>query len=1004
MYLERRFRLLVLTESLDLHQYAMTEGGMTEVSKVRLSGVNRILGSEPVTLKLIDEIQGLIGMCITGERVIRVWQLETGQNATVIVAESSDNHWAGVNTVDYCRNVLVAGSSNNHVTVWKRSPVRTVAINKGGQVAVVTLTNELYLLEERKMCITSGGGMAAVQTGSKSVRFDWLFESKQSFNLDVMSPVKSIRLDDTGQCVAIGLTGSRDTSFFKLDQSSATSFRSQHLDVSQNMFVMQRFTVYGVVTKLTEGHMEQIILTVVDLESDSSAEKSILSDLTPTSFTLIGIDLIGNFLLVVFKVNNVVQYVVYSVIGLKVSAICEICTFVTKETIIDAKINCSGNMIAFQDQFKITVVKVDSGQEGEPGSFVTKEVGAMLWSSNEARLMAYSETGHINVVLCSEDGNGNVTARHYEQIDNVDSDRLMAFRVPDLHLLVANNTEVSMVTLSEFQDLTFDIIVIMLDFLTNPTNNLNAMIKTINKFGEDNKKLWNNLARISVKCRDLKMGLYCITKLRNARVANDVKREYQSTKSDNCALAILAINLNLYSEAEELLKTSGNQLALAKFYQNRNQWDKAIECVDKVNLKTIFYNYAKHLENEEANIQEAKKFYEKSNTHTFEVPRMLFDMEGNSMLQKYCTGSSGSTDKGKEQLLKWWGQYCESLGDVSEALKAYEKAKDYYHLVRLLCYTGELEKAKSVVSSHNDDGEGSERSESNRGSKDAALLHLGRHLESSNALESIGHYLSCGAIKHAIRVCQNNNLIDELAKIVTNYGTRSDARDLVVKYLSGDDVENDLNPESVVQLYHKAGNTSVAIEMAIKHRTWTQLRAILRNLVDEDEESLALIVTEQHVDQVLRALRNDSMIVDIVIDVLLLAKSERLTIMADLLSEYNVEINDELIEKVEKITSRSSKDNTVASSLAEMALQQGKYVIAAKLYNSLGDRTESIKALIRSGQTDKVVNYANIARDKTVFKIAANYLQTVSFGDHSVIASFYKKAGAKQELDRFLNS
>lgn len=93
-----------------MHQYAANSEDFTETNKVKLSGTNRILGSESVSLKLIDEQEGLIGICVTGERVVRLWQLENGQNAAVIVAESVDSHWAGVTTLDYCNGVLAAGT------------------------------------------------------------------------------------------------------------------------------------------------------------------------------------------------------------------------------------------------------------------------------------------------------------------------------------------------------------------------------------------------------------------------------------------------------------------------------------------------------------------------------------------------------------------------------------------------------------------------------------------------------------------------------------------------------------------------------------------------------------------------------------------------------------------------------------------------------------------------------------------------------------------------------
>lgn len=46
------------------------------------------------------------------------------------------------------------------------------------------------------------------------------------------------------------------------------------------------------------------------------------------------------------------------------------------------------------------------------------------------------------------------------------------------------------------------------------------------------------------------------------------------------------------------------------------------ELHDRVHLRTTYYNYAKHLE-ASADCGLALSYYEKSDTHRFEVPRML---------------------------------------------------------------------------------------------------------------------------------------------------------------------------------------------------------------------------------------------------------------------------------------------------------------------------------------------------------------------------------------------
>ena len=237
---------------------------------------------------------------------------------------------------------------------------------------------------------------------------------------------------------------------------------------------------------------------------------------------------------------------------------------------------------------------------------------------------------------------------------------------------------------------------------------LPRLLKLVNQSpSPDNAAAFELLARIAVKKRDIETGLYCVSRLKMGRVCRDVRNELQACNEPFSALALLAINLNIPEEAEAILVESNDKVALSNFYQETNEWRKAIDCIDRLNLKNVYYKYAKHLESE-GNFQDAVKFYEKSNTHTFEVPRMLFDLDdGNNSLYKYCTATSSSNRdseseadgkaSARSELMRWWAQYSESIGDIPEALNWYEKAEDYYNFVRLLCFTGNTERAKRVV-------------------------------------------------------------------------------------------------------------------------------------------------------------------------------------------------------------------------------------------------------------------------------------------------------------------
>ena len=83
------------------------------------------------------------------------------------------------------------------------------------------------------------------------------------------------------------------------------------------------------------------------------------------------------------------------------------------------------------------------------------------------------------------------------------------------------------------------------------------------------------------------------------------------------------------------------------------------------------------------------ELYERSQTHGFEIPRVLFD--DLVALEAHIRPSHNKA------LLKWWAQYQESTGNMESALKYYAAADDQISLVRVYCFCGS-EKAVCIQS------------------------------------------------------------------------------------------------------------------------------------------------------------------------------------------------------------------------------------------------------------------------------------------------------------------
>lgn len=1012
LFYELKSRLVAITDNIMLHLYSVIPGEeVTEISKIKLSGPNRSVGSESISLQMVDEGLGLIAISVAGERVIRLWQLETAQSTAIIIADSHESSWAGLTSTHFNRPILASGTSTSNLVIWKHSGglefqrissvqvkgnAKRVNVSASGSIAVTTFTNDLYAVQE---CLIFSGlksSVAITQIDSKVVRLFWVNEGNKGTDIALEWPIRDVIVADDCSFIAVNVTGITLTSIYRINHQTngCEYWKKIQLDNAVNQFVVgTRLTFFFI-----RVANDQVQIVTQGIESGEEFVEIITS--IDDTVSVIDLDLKNESLVVVYSKN---QKYFYSTFHASEKSILEPKSIELEinspDPISCARINCDGTVLIVADLFGIFPVLVGSKGICDQHNFLALKSRAsdVFWSNNEPRLFCVQEETNIIIVIYSE---ADSSLKPYDEVESSPESSILGFEVPKIYLRNSSSDKENLIkttTLEEFEGLNIETTKIMIDFLTLNNVDLNKMIKVMNVQGESNDKLWKNLARISVKCRDLEMGLYCVSRMRMARVARDVKAEMSKSNSTHLALAILAINLNLMAEAEEIYKQSGDKHALSNFYQARNDWKSAIKCVDKFNLKTVYYSYARYLESQDM-VEEAIKYYELSNNHAVEVPRMLFNRDINQ-LREYCTTSKVSTVDDMK-LKNWWALYCESQGNIDEAIKTFEMAKDYYNLVRLLCINGQVDQAKTLISSKSEKEEEKKSildddigEKSKKGSYEAALLHLGKHLESSSPHESIGYYLSCGAIKHALKVCKANDLTSELIKITINYGTKEDAKMIIDQY--SDELENDdqfVSTDVILKLYKKCEHFTKAIEVAIKTWSWSSLREMVAELMEKKANDGKTWVTEEILEMAVESLRQDPSIIDIVIDLFLIGKSDRLSVIEQLLTDHKVVIDEKLIEKVEKLYKSRGSSSSLSNILAEMAMEQGKHLLAAKLFNSMGDRINSVRALIESGQTDQVISYANIARDKQVFKIVADHLKEINYNDANIIKTFYKKS------------
>lgn len=94
--------------------------------------------------------------------------------------------------------------------------------------------------------------------------------------------------------------------------------------------------------------------------------------------------------------------------------------------------------------------------------------------------------------------------------------------------------------------------------------------------------------------------------------------------------------------------------------------------------------------------------------------------------------------------------------------------------------------------------------------------------------------------------------------------------------------------------------------------------------------------------------------------------------------------------------------------MARVAKRQGSYHLATKKYTQAGDKMKAMKALLKSGDTEKIIFFAGVSRSKEIYVLAANFLQTLDWHNEpeimKAIINFYTKARAFDRLSGFYDA
>uniref|UniRef100_A0A7E4V608 TPR_REGION domain-containing protein n=1 Tax=Panagrellus redivivus TaxID=6233 RepID=A0A7E4V608_PANRE len=486
-----------------------------------------------------------------------------------------------------------------------------------------------------------------------------------------------------------------------------------------------------------------------------------------------------------------------------------------------------------------------------------------------------------------------------------------------------------------------------------------------------NDSVWDHMARMCVKTRRIDVARVCLGNMHNARAARNIRLSVERGESVDMQAAQLAIELGMLDEARSIYQSIGRFDNLNKLYQSELKWNEAFavaEKQDRVSLRNTFFNYAKYLE-ENGAIEAAIDNYHSSGVGEFNIPRMLF--ANPKSLESYVKRVRDP------KFHVWWARYLESYGDITTAKNFYKIADDHFDLVRLLCMEDQMDEAEEIVS---------------KTDSPLAAFHMAQQYEHRGEVDKAVNYFSkAKAYGSAIRLAKENDMVDKLANLALQAGGKC-LTEAAVFY-----EDRPGYADKAVMLYHKAGLIGRALDLAFKTDQQSSLDLIVQEL-DEKSDPRTL----ERAAQFFANNQQDRKAIQ------LLAYAKKYQEAINLCRERNVVVTEELAELLTPPKGEASTNaarNALLTEVAKCCQHQGNYHFAAKKFTQAGNKIEAMRALLKSGDTPKIVLFTNTARNKDIYRMAGNYLQTLAWHDDvdvmKNIETFYIKGEALDSLASF---
>lgn len=519
------------------------------------------------------------------------------------------------------------------------------------------------------------------------------------------------------------------------------------------------------------------------------------------------------------------------------------------------------------------------------------------------------------------------------------------------------------------------------------TGDIDAAFNSIRGIG--NKATWCSLAKTCAQRRRIDLADLCFGRMEDGGSALLLHKAKETDPDETASISIVDTQLGLYEEAKSLVKENRRFDLLSQIHISLGEWQQALQVAtasDRIHLKQIAHQMGRSLEIRGL-LNEAIEKYEAAGTLPNEFPRLALQANDLKLLFNYVNERTpvGLSPK----LLLWIARFYEAHKQYEQALQYYDFAHAHREIVRLNCCIGRWDEASNIVKKSN---------------QRSVICFYARML-----IKKIDFY---SKPENATPTVDVDKLKHDVIELFRRARQSAQAMDFALQYEMIDDIlalsfsapaaqvckaaqwfEEQKEGKNAILLYSRAGRMNRALALCFSLKQYDALDEISDTLNSKTDIKVLLRCGQYFVESQRWSKAAQCF-----------ALAQQFDKVIELCNKHNIKLQSSVIHELSELKA----DQEVMKRFAQLCEQQGEYQTAATLYIKFKDHLSAMKALIRSGDTNKVIKFANLSKKPQTFILAANYLQTLNprEGDktYETIVQFYTKAKAPDKLGRFFEA